>query len=215
MLAIASTLALAAVLLLVIQGWQAAGAIAPADYFSGWSKGQPRDPLALAAIACNVFVCGLLCSLLLKRPLIAACIGAGMAVLVSYLGTLITNLLAEEPVDDRTPGDYGWIWSATVFSLSAGVFLIDIAVGQRWLEWGTLRIKRGRTISSTAEEHAAVATKRRSHGPDLARRLRPAGVARTAANVADDGDLFRDCHAADRLDAHARWCPGYQCEFRR
>lgn len=164
-LGIASTLALAAVLFLIVRAWQALGLTEPVERIGVWANGKPRDPLALAAIACDVFACGLLCSLLLKRPLIAACLGAGVAVLVTYASTLITNSLADEPVQNRTPGDYGWIWSVTLFALSAGVFLVDVAVGQRWLEWGSLRIKRRRNVGNIAEKRAAAAAKRAAHGP--------------------------------------------------
>jgi hypothetical protein len=163
-LGIASTLALAAVLFLIVRAWQAVGLTEPMERIGVWANGKPRDPLALAAIACDVFVCGLLCSLLLKRPLIAACVGAGVAVLVTYASTLITNMFSEEFVRDFTASDYGRSWSVTLFALSAGVFLVDVAVGQRWLEWGSLRIKR-RAVRHVTEGRAAAAVQRAAHGP--------------------------------------------------
>ncbi|HVU88826.1 MAG TPA: hypothetical protein VHD36_16000, partial [Pirellulales bacterium] len=162
-LAIASTLALAAVLLLIVRVWQAVGLMEPVERIGIWANGKPRDPFALAAIACDVFACGLLCSLLLKRPLVAACVGAGVAVLVTYLGTFIQTLMAG-PVYGTNPDEYGRNWSVTIFALSAGVFLIDIAIGQRWLEWGTVRIKRRRAATTAAQERAAAAARRPPQG---------------------------------------------------
>ena len=138
-LAIASTLALFGLLSLVILGWKWAGLIVTPRTISG----EARDSILLiGSFIADVFACGLLCSLLLKRPLVAACVGAGLAMLIGFAASLLTVRLGPPHVYQAE--DAQLTWAAFIFAISAGVFLVDLWLGRRWLHLPKLTLRRRR-----------------------------------------------------------------------
>ena len=91
--ALASILAIAVALLGVIFVWKWAGLIVePARDQVTWWERMPGGVVGFSAIARSVFLSGLCCSLLVRRPLVAACVGAGLACVLIYPANLASAL---------------------------------------------------------------------------------------------------------------------------
>ncbi len=133
MVALASILAIAVALLGVIFVWKWAGLIVePARDQVTWWERMPGGVVGFSAIALLVFLSGLCCSLLVRRPLVAACVGAGLACVLIYPANL-ASALARDNHYAITEQEAAPFWNYALLATAAVMAVVDFRLGRQWL----------------------------------------------------------------------------------
>ena len=131
--ALASILAIAVALLGVIFVWKWAGLIVePARDQVTWWERMPGGVVGFSAIALLVFLSGLCCSLLVRRPLVAACVGAGLACVLIYPANL-ASALARDNHYAITEQEASPFWNYALLATAAVMAVVDFRLGRQWL----------------------------------------------------------------------------------
>jgi len=151
-LAVASTLALFGLLSLIILIWKWAGLLVPPRTVPGTTR---EGMYLVGSFITDVFACGLLCSLLLKRPLVAACVGAGLAMLIGFVASLLAIRLG--PPHIHQAEDVQLLWASLIVGLSACVIVIDVWLGRHWLNLPKIAFRQRRATRTRASVVARTA----------------------------------------------------------
>ncbi len=78
------------------------------------------------------YACGLTCSLLVRRPLVAACLGTGLTFVLTIPAAAAQGI-AEYYEFVKSAEDAQPIWNYTLLVTVAVVLAVDVALGRRWL----------------------------------------------------------------------------------
>ncbi len=119
-------------------------------------NGPPKDNWKVAGLvalaACDALVWGLLFSLISRRPLVAACLGALAAFFAPFSGLVITGVTVAATGGNGIPvGETLGI--VGMMGMLAGVFAVDVWLGGRWLDgWRrNTRTRHRATVKTTVQ----------------------------------------------------------------
>ena len=197
-LAVGSTLALAMVLLLLTLAWT--WLVSARRSLATASSHEILATLGVSsAVAATALVWALFFSLVLRRPLVAAClaaVGALVAMSAVGAGTAVVGRFSgwSGPAIDSAG-------SGAVLALTAFVFALDVWLGHRWLRnlnlaaWVQWRRRR----HAAAPQATTLLPAQRTFDN---RGVRPAAVAGVLACGPDDVDLRRHRHARGPVGQH-------------
>ena len=159
--AAASTVLLATLLALITWAWNLTGLVHVRWDSGKFSQEVLGGILIYGAATVSVFVCGLFFSLVLKRPLVAACLAAVAAGGLFYVANVAELLWIRETWPDASPRIIGRATAIAFVSELSIIFAIDIYLGRRWLRdlEFSLRGTSGKRRRAAARAEATIAGK--------------------------------------------------------